>query len=255
VAVADDLTDRLSIAWAVNTDVAHDLVPDACVDVVWLSDGSVQVCGPELEGWTFHVGDGTEAVGVRFRPGQAGPVLGVGLDEIRDQQVPAEDLLGPDGRRLVEELDELGESASQEARIALLQAHIRGWIDEAHGSDPVSDQLTATLADDPATRVDTLARDLDLSERQLLRRCTVAFGYGPATLRRILRLQRFLALAGDGHTGATLAELALAAGYTDQQHLARDARAIGRASPTELLANRRNADMGDSAESARPGSN
>ena len=72
VAVADDLSDRLALAWVVDTDVAHDLVPDAHVDVVWLPDGSVQVCGPEVEGWTFRPFDGPEAVGVRFRPGMAG---------------------------------------------------------------------------------------------------------------------------------------------------------------------------------------
>src|SRR5690349_20507991 len=53
-AVADDLSDRLALAWVVDTDVAHDLVPDAHVDVVWLPDGGVQVCGPEVEGWTFR---------------------------------------------------------------------------------------------------------------------------------------------------------------------------------------------------------
>ena len=89
--------------------------------------------------------------------------------------------------------------------------------------------MATPLADDPARRVDGLRRELDLSERQLLRRCTVAFGYGPATLRRILRLQRFLALAGDSRTGSNLADLAHDAGYADQQHLARDARAIARA--------------------------
>jgi AraC-like DNA-binding protein len=89
--------------------------------------------------------------------------------------------------------------------------------------------------------VESLRRELDLSERQLLRRCTVAFGYGPATWHRILRLQRFLELAGETHTDGRvpgLAELAQQAGYADQQHLARDARAIARATPTGLLAER-----------------
>jgi AraC-like DNA-binding protein len=238
VAVAGDLDERLSLAWVVDTDVAHDLVPDACVDVVWLPDGSVRVCGPEVEGWTFQPLEGTEAVGVRFRPGHAAPVFGTAMDEIRDQRVLVEDLLGADGRHLVEELGELPEASTPEQRIAVLQDHIRRWVAEGEVVDPVVDHVATSLAGDPGRRVDGLRRELDLSERQLLRRCTVAFGYGPATLRRILRLQRFLALAGASHTGSGIADLAHEAGYADQQHLARDAKAIARATPSELVAER-----------------
>ena len=70
---------------------------------------------------------------------------------------------------------------------------------------------------DPRTRVETLADDLGLSERQLRRRCHVAAGYGPKTLQRVLRFRRFLATAnGD------LARAALDAGYADQSHLTRE---------------------------------
>ena len=200
VAVADDLTERLALAWVVDTDEAHDLVPDACVDVVWLPDGTVQVCGPEVEGWTFRPFDGPEPVGIRFRPGHAAPVVGTAMDEIRDQRVMVDDLLGADGRRLVEELGELPDVAPPERRITILESHIRRWISEGHDVDPLVEHVAATLTDHPGRRVDRLRRELDVSERQLLRRCTVAFGYGPATPRRILRLQRFLALAGRAHT-------------------------------------------------------
>lgn len=239
VPVSEDLSDRLALAWVVNTDVAHDLVPDACVDVVWLPDGTVRVCGPEVEGWTFEVDGPTEAVGVRFRPGHAAPALDTAMDEIRDQRVLAEDLLGADGRRLVEELGELGAGATSEQRIAVLEGHLRRWMAEGDAVDPVADQVAAALGDDPGARVDEIGRNVDLSERQLLRRCTIAFGYGPATLRRILRLQRFLALAGSTHTESGISELAAQAGYADQQHLARDAKAIARATPSELVDERR----------------
>lgn len=237
MAVADDLTDRLALAWVVDTDVSHDLVPDASVDVLWLPDGSVRVCGPEVEGWTFDPLAGT-AVGIRFRPGQAAPVLGTAMDEIRDQRVLVEDLLGADGRRLVEELGELPEDVPPQRRIALLEEHIRRWVADGSAVDRMADRVATTLADDPGQRVEGLRRDLDLSERQLLRRCTVAFGYGPATLRRILRLQRFLTLVDASEAGRGLAALAQDAGYADQQHLARDARAIARATPSELVAER-----------------
>ncbi len=149
----------------------------------------------------------------------------------------SDDLLGADGRRLVEELGELREGTAPEARIRVVERHLRQWVAEDAVVDPVADQVVRTLAKDATATVEGLGQALGLGERQLLRRCTVAFGYGPATLRRILRLQRFLDLAGDGRTGVRLADLAHEAGYADQQHLARDARAIARSTPTELVSN------------------
>ncbi|MYW10647.1 helix-turn-helix domain-containing protein, partial [Streptomyces sp. SID2563] len=57
--------------------------------------------------------------------------------------------------------------------------------------------------------------------RQLHRRALTAFGYGPKTLARVLRLQRALALV---RAGLPYADAALAAGCADQAHLARDMR-------------------------------
>ena len=234
VAVADDLGDRLSLAWVVDTDEAHDLVPDACVDVVWLPDGSVRVCGPEVEGSTFRPLDGAEAVGVRFRPGHAAPVLGTAMDEIRDQQVLVEDLLGVEGRRLVEELGDLPDGTPAERRVDLIQEHIRRWVAAGEGTDlspttwPRRWRRTRPGASTACGASSTSASGSCLSLHDHLR-------YGPATLRRILRLQRFLALAGGTRPDRGLAELAQQAGYADQQHLARDAKAIAHATPSQLV--------------------
>ncbi|MBT2444980.1 helix-turn-helix domain-containing protein, partial [Streptomyces sp. ISL-36] len=62
-----------------------------------------------------------------------------------------------------------------------------------------------------------------LGPRQLHRRSLDAFGYGPKTLARILRLQRALALV---RAGLPYAEAALRAGCADQAHLARETRAL-----------------------------
>ncbi|NEB52285.1 helix-turn-helix domain-containing protein, partial [Streptomyces griseus] len=67
------------------------------------------------------------------------------------------------------------------------------------------------------------AAEVGLGARQLHRRSLAAFGYGPKTLARILRLQRALALI---RTGLPYAEAACAAGCVDQAHLAREMRAL-----------------------------
>jgi len=84
---------------------------------------------------------------------------------------------------------------------------------------------------DPRQRVDRLASDLGLSERQLRRRCLASVGYGPKTLQRVLRLRRFI------RTGETeLARAALDAGFSDQAHLARECRRLTGLPPTALRA-------------------
>lgn len=65
------------------------------------------------------------------------------------------------------------------------------------------------------------AAETGLGPRQLHRRSLAAFGYGPKTLARILRLQRALALV---RSGLPYAEAAHRAGCTDQAHLAREMR-------------------------------
>jgi AraC-like DNA-binding protein len=81
--------------------------------------------------------------------------------------------------------------------------------------------------------LDRLSADLRLGDRQLRRRVEERFGYGPAILRRVLRLQRLLALAAR-HRGS-LADLALAAGYADQAHMTRECRRVAGLSPVRLL--------------------
>jgi AraC-like DNA-binding protein len=97
--------------------------------------------------------------------------------------------------------------------------------------DPLT-RLAAVAMAAPGARVDALGRELGLSERQLRRRFADAVGYGPKTLARVLRFQRFLALA---RPGDDLARLALSAGYADQAHLTRETRRLAGRTPRELL--------------------
>ena len=78
-----------------------------------------------------------------------------------------------------------------------------------------------------------LSGELAMSERTLRRHCEEAFGYGPKTLDRILRFQRFLKLVR-GSRNAAAASLALEAGYADQAHLVRESRRLAATTPGEI---------------------
>jgi AraC-like DNA-binding protein len=124
---------------------------------------------------------------------------------------------------------------------------VPAWPDPATaGAVALATALAEPLAaaDDPALRslvgalrrgttVGAIAAGSYLSERQLHRRCRDAFGYGPKTLARILRMNRALDAA---RAGRSLVEVAAAVGYADQAHLSRDVRALTGVPPSTLLA-------------------
>src|SRR5262249_35541178 len=99
---------------------------------------------------------------------------------------------------------------------------------------PAPDMALAFHTLERVSGIASLRDRLGISERSLRRRCHAAFGYGPKTLERILRFQRFVALLRQS-PGAGLSATALAAGYADQAHLSREARTLSGFSPREIL--------------------
>jgi AraC-like DNA-binding protein len=74
---------------------------------------------------------------------------------------------------------------------------------------------------DDGAAVAEVARDSGWSGRTLHRQCRAVYGYGPATLRRILRFRRALRLLDEG---VGTADAAATAGFSDQPHLHREVR-------------------------------
>jgi len=146
-------------------------------------------------------------------------------------------VLGSRAHRLLAE--QVGYAADEAARLRVMEDHVRRWVAEAPVADAVPAAVVRMLTRDIGTSITALADAVGLGERQLHRRCLTAFGYGAATLRRILRLQGFLELARTAGDVTGLVTLAAAAGYTDQPHLSRDCRAIAGISPRALVAEAR----------------
>ncbi|WP_116948078.1 helix-turn-helix domain-containing protein [Jiangella endophytica] len=232
VAVAPELRDALVCGWTAQVDGVELLVPDGCIDVMWLADGRVIVCGPETAAWPVTTPPGTAAVGVRFRPGVAPGLLGTPAHVLLDSRVGLDDLLGPSAKELATRVTDAG---TEEGRLALLTTAARGWLAGADGPDPLA-SWTVRVLSRRSSSIAELADAAGLTDRQLQRRSRAAFGYPPSMLRIILRLQRFMALArAPGNAALGLADLAHLAGYSDQAHLSHDCRRIAASTPSELL--------------------
>ncbi|MGC9497810.1 helix-turn-helix domain-containing protein [Streptomyces sp. WG7] len=202
------------------------VLPDGCMDLLWY-DGRLLVAGPDTRAHVTEGAPGTWA-GVRFRPGTAPALLGVPAHELRDRRVDLTDLWpSARARRLAARVNAAPDPASGLEEAALSRAADTG------PPDPLLRRIVAAL--DEGRPVAATADELGVSARQLHRRSLAAFGYGPKTLARVLRLQRALALA---RAGTPLAETAARAGYADQAHLTRDVRELTGVAPGELLARR-----------------
>jgi AraC-like DNA-binding protein len=206
---------------------AASVLPDGCMDLLW-TEGRLLVAGPDTHAYRPGPELRGPWAGVRFHPGTAPALLGVPAHELRDLRVDLADLpLLPaaEVRRLTERVD-----ASPDPAAALEDLALR-LVTEAPSPDPLLHAVVASLA--AGRSVTTTADAVGLGPRQLHRRSLDAFGYGPKTLARILRLQRALTLA---RSGTPLADTATRAGYADQAHFAREVREFTGSSLTTLLA-------------------
>jgi AraC-like DNA-binding protein len=214
-----------AVVWVNNPEPGGGRVlPDGCMDLLW-HEGRLLVAGPDTRAYVTEGADGMWA-GVRFRPGDGPAFLGVPAHELRDRRVDLGDLWpAPQVRRLTARVHAAADPASGLEQVALERAA------EAEPPDPLLRRLVAEL--DAGRPVGATADALGIGARRLHRRSLAAFGYGPKTLARILRMRRALDLA---RTGVPLAETAARAGYADQAHLTRDVRELTGVTPGRLLA-------------------
>ncbi|HSZ39454.1 MAG TPA: AraC family transcriptional regulator [Trebonia sp.] len=230
------LRDTVSCLWAsVVPDDADErasvVLPDGCCDLIWEQGVGAYVAGPDTAAVPVVSRPGSVSVGARFRPGHGGPALALPLSELTDQRVGLADVLPA----FAGDTGLAGDRAPADA--AALVLDLAGRL----VADQEPDQAiarAARLLRDPAARTEDVAGDAGLSERQFRRRFHAAAGYGPKTLQRVLRFQRFVRQVDAAADVIDLAAAAVAAGYADQAHLTRECKALSGLTPTALARTR-----------------
>jgi AraC-like DNA-binding protein len=206
------------------------VVPDAAIDLVF-AGGRLRAAGPDTTAVLEPLPAGTLVVGFQLRPGAAVSVLGVPASAVRDSRVDMGELWGRAGTAALDAMAEAGtvESAAGALEATLARRRLNVCApDELAGA--IADRIDAARGK-LSTRA--LAEELGLSERQLHRRSTAAFGYGPKVLARIVRLQSAMSVLRDA-PGAPLAQLAAEAGYSDQAHLTHEVGALTGLTPASI---------------------
>lgn len=195
------------------------VLPDGCMDLLYF-EGRLLVAGPDTRAHEVDAGSGPEPMAIRFAPGQAPRVLGIDAVRLRDSQIDLDQLWSDRAVRRVRDRIE------REGALGL-EAVVR---ERFTGSDPLVLAVLRGLR--RGAGIDAIADSVGLGPRQLHRRCTRMFGYGPKTLDRILRMHRALELL---RNGTPQAEAASMAGYADQAHGSREIRALTGISPSRLV--------------------
>jgi AraC-like DNA-binding protein len=195
------------------SDIEHRVVPDGCADVIVGFGGAVAV-GLADTAVVHRLGAGSSCRGLRLRPEAVRTTFGVDATELRNREVPLDELLGTaEAGRLVDAVLH----GAPHRRLA--------------GAAP--EQVAAALRLLEHHGVDDTAEALGVSGRHLRRLLLGHTGLGPKEHQRVLRLRRFL------DADEPLAVAAARAGYADQPHLTREVVRLCGVTPAVLRAARR----------------
>jgi AraC-like DNA-binding protein len=210
------------------------VVPDGYADLQWVN-GELRIAGPDRTVNDEPLPAATIVVGLRFQPASVGRWLGSPASELVNARIPLEEFWGAEARRLAANVSE---GRSPEAIAQRLEGALIERAAKVRTPDPAGLAIFGAVGTDRCCQNEVtrhVCEALGMSERTLRRRSLEAFGYGPKTLHRILRFQRFLRNARATNSGRSLAQLAMDAGYADQAHLSREARELAGMTPATVL--------------------
>lgn len=182
--------------------------------------------GPRSSSYVKRLSPG-RSIGVQLEPGVAGLLFGIPADHLAERHTPLTDLWGSEAAELRERLASIDEPA---ALIDALERFLLARLPRVHGVDPAIafalDQFRRSV---PVSQV---VASIGWSHRRFIERFRATVGMTPKRFCRVRRFAHVLRLAGR-RPAASLAELALDAGYSDQPHFNREFRELADMPPGE----------------------
>jgi AraC-like DNA-binding protein len=166
---------------------------------------------------------------VHLKPEAAASLLGERLECFLDATIGLDDLFGAGQVSLFEEM--LSEARTSAERFACVERFLAANLSPRR-VEPIACRAAALLRRNPHLRVRNLAAQLDISERHLSRNFQAMFGTSPKQFARTARIESVWSARAQG---ATWADIAHAAGFTDQAHMVNEFTDIVGVSPAQLV--------------------
>ncbi|AEM71544.1 transcriptional regulator, AraC family [Allomuricauda ruestringensis DSM 13258] len=140
-----------------------------------------------------------------------------------------ETFLGLEGRELTEKM---ALAATTGKRIAILTDFFKSLVRKRQREDQLIAQAVQIIKDEGgSTRINELAQEFCLSEKQFKRRFKASTGFNPKLFNRIVRFESVIKTNPDW---TNLTEAAYNNGYFDQSHLNHDFKTFTGFSPTDF---------------------
>ncbi|MCV7230764.1 AraC family transcriptional regulator [Mycolicibacterium komossense] len=214
VVVQAPLRELVECLWTSDRRGGSRILPDGCMDLIEVGD-AVLVAGPDTTAFISDQ-DTVHAKGIRFHPGALPRLLGIPASELRNTRIPLRELR-PD----------VGGGPLLDVTMTLL----RGEPADETTPWPLPQlaEVTDKLAHGAAVHV--LADEMGWSARSLQRQCAAVYGYGPATVRRVLRFRNAVGML---RADTSVTDTAARAGYSDAPHLYREIREFAGVGVAEL---------------------
>jgi AraC-like DNA-binding protein len=169
------------------------------------------------------------AIIVRLKPEASALLFAEPLHCFSDTKIDLGDVFDAHEVKLLEEV--VSEAPTSFDRVAAV-AHFL-WVHmRPREPDPMICRAAACLRNNPSTRVHRLAADLDVSERQLLRRFRSVFGITTKQFARCARIERVLL---ERTRGSSWADIAYGCGFSDQAHMINDFNSVLGVPPERAL--------------------
>lgn len=173
-------------------------------------------------------------IGVRFRPWGLRAFLGSATSELADRRLNVADVAPAEAEVLV---DQIASANTLAERATVLQRFVNSFVksNDRYHDTQVSSWSQRVMSAEGDLRLTNLARECDISLRQLERRFQAQVGLTPRLFANVVRFRSVF----DKLNGQTLPEwasLATDAGYFDQSHMNRDFRRFLGLSPTAYVA-------------------
>lgn len=183
----------------------------------------------------------SECVQVDLTPLGARRILGRPMHELTNRSVDLAELVGHDGRRLIERL---ADASEWDARFALIDGFLlERWNAAPAVSAEVGWAWGAIERTGGGVPIGALSERIGWSRKRLIERFRTEVGLPPKVAARVIRFQRAYRMLGA--PGAdSLASIAYRCGYFDQAHFTREVREFAGLAPARLLV--------ESAERALP---
>ncbi|WP_416867112.1 MAG: helix-turn-helix domain-containing protein [Imperialibacter sp.] len=223
------------------------VLPDGCVELfVNIGDtaDSFEVNGRKINGSSFITSrmncfmdisspKQVHFITVWFYPGRSWPFFDVPMSIVANQTVCLSDI-GKSQAEAAKEMEQRVEATlSDEEKVQVVQEFLIEKLSRNYRAEE-SFQSTLTLIEKSLAQVsvDSIARAVGLSHRQLLRKYDQCLGLGP---KEYIKMRRFLSASELLKVAKwSLTDVAYETGYFDQAHFIHDAKQFSGMTPGEL---------------------